>query len=742
MDKRQSRPTRGGRGWRSAAVLGLLIAGCGGGGTGTDRDSGPNKTYLQVAASDADADALHYQWRVTAGTVENRDSAQTVWTMPEGPGLHFAYVTVSDGRGGYVEQQYAVGTDALNTGLPTPAAVSHTAPAIVDVDGSASRLRMSAADATLFAPPAGGAAVQRIVYLPDAAVQVVDQASGVTVFSGLTDLSGEASLPKLAAGQTYNVQCASSINAPLANCVSFVAGAEAKVVAVQPVLGVAQNLRLFGHVGFADGGVCGTISEFFGVQSAASVQLQLADGTALSPVLRANRFGDYAIDASVPVRGALKLQVRCEGYGQLLDVPASSDPNGYVSTLPIELSHQIANSRPQIVKVVASGGDGNVRGRMIVPEAGLSTQLPGNRQFLSMKGLDTRLSACMYYRALGAVKDCDAQGHMIEPITLDDWKRQHQFSPYAGTNTEVAANYINRMDLNLVRRMVATQTGPTDIAFVVCNAPGPDGTGQAEVDAVLDIGLADQKRVACVAMEWSPTPGANGGLPFTKFFTFAPDGTLLLSVNLDGRGEKFMPGTCVACHGGSKYNGRFPEHGSPSPHLGAGFLPFDTGNYLFSSRSDLTEAAQSEAIYQLNQLVRATEASDTTAVSRLIQGWYAGNRKTLDKGYVAPAWQAADAQTPGAARFYHDVVGISCRTCHVSLGSRFDWDSIVLSPSRTRTHVCGGTADVALNASMPNALISRDRVAERVQADPALAALMTSFLGCDKPLPDPAYPKR
>jgi mono/diheme cytochrome c family protein len=243
-------------------------------------------------------------------------------------------------------------------------------------------------------------------------------------------------------------------------------------------------------------------------------------------------------------------------------------------------------------------------------------------------------------------------------------------------------------------------------------------------------------------MEWTPTPGVNGGLPFTKFFTFGPDGALLLSVNLDGRGEKFMPGTCVACHGGSTYNGRFPEHGNPSPYLGAGFLPFDTGNYLFSSRADLTEAAQSDSIFGLNQLVRATETSANTAVSRLIDGWYASGTHVLDKAYVAPAWQAADAQSPGAARFYHDVVGISCRTCHVSLGARFDWDSIVLSPIRARTHVCGGTPDVALNASMPNALISRVRVEARVQADPALAALMTNFLGCDTPSPDPAYPKR
>ena len=43
---------------------------------------------------------------------------------------------------------------------------------------------------------------------------------------------------------------------------------------------------------------------------------------------------------------------------------------------------------------------------------------------------------------------------------------------------------------------------------------------------------------------------------------------------------------------------------------------------------------------------------------------------------------------------------------------------------------------------MPNALVSRDRVAERVRADPALAALMTQFLGCDAPRPDPVYPAR
>src|SRR4051812_6087088 len=115
----------------AAAMCGIaaLVAGCGGG-TGSLADSGVTKTYLSVAAADADGDGLHYQWRVTGGTIDNRDAKETVWTMPDGPGLHFAYVTVSDGKGGYAEQQYAVGSDTLGTEAPVPAPAVNTAPAV------------------------------------------------------------------------------------------------------------------------------------------------------------------------------------------------------------------------------------------------------------------------------------------------------------------------------------------------------------------------------------------------------------------------------------------------------------------------------------------------------------------------------------------------------------------------------------------------------------------------------------
>jgi hypothetical protein len=744
MDRRQPQSLLAKRTSRwLAPVAALLMTSCGGGGTGTEEDSGADKTYLHVEAQDADGDALQYEWRVTAGKIDNRNARETVWTMPDGPGLHFAYVVVSDGKGGYVEQQYAVATDALDTEVPARAPVSHTPPAPNEFSGATGRLRFTAAHATLFTPPGGGTALERHVYLPDTIVQLTHEASGETVFSGRTDLSGEIDLPKLRAGEVYRVRCASTSDAALADCGDpFTAGTEARVRRLVPTLTTARNLRLHGHVQLAGGAACGLENEFFGLRRAATVQLMEADGTTpVGGAQRVNRFGDYALDAAVAVDGRYKLQVRCDGHSETLDVPA--DAGGYVAARPIELSHELANRRPAIVKMVANGPEGSVRGRMIEPLPGdASNDLPGSARFLTAKGRDTRLSACMYYRALGAAKDCDAQGNMIEPITLEDWERRNKFAPHDDGNVEVSAQYINKMDLNLVRFMRATRIAPDNIAFVVCNHPGPEGQSQAEVDEVMRIAFDNERRVACVAMEWSPTPGVNGGRPYTKFYTFGPDGSLLASINLDFRGEKYMPGACVACHGGSQYNGRFPEQGNPSPYLGAGFLPFDTGNYSFAQRRP--ESKQHAAIHDLNQLVRATEPSDDTPTARLVRGWYAGGTTTLDKDYVPPKWLEADADPAGAgaARFYREVVGASCRTCHVSLGPTFDWDAVVLSPVRAAAHVCGGSADIAINASMPNALVSRDRVAERVRADPALAALMTKFLGCATPLPDPVYPAR
>lgn len=725
----------------ASLVLVLTLAACGGGTSGNDRDSGANKTYLSVAASDSDGDALSYQWRVTAGTIANVNARDTVWTLPDGPGLHFAYVMVADGKGGYTEQQYAVSTDALGTQAATPQPVAYTAPASTpDAEGIAKRLRFRAAAGLRFTPPGGGASAERFVYLPDMPVQVLQGTQ--VVFSGSTDLNGEVNLPKLPTA-TYSIRCAGSQESPLADCGAFSVNTaldrQADVRNVALDVGPSTNLRLYGHVAFADGGICGTRNDFFGIETSATVQLLRADGQALLPPRRVNHFGDYSIDASVAINQSLGLRIRCESHDRTVAVVPG--PSGFVSTAPVEVSHQIANARPQITKVVANGPEGNVRGRMIVAEAGaLSNALPGSQRFLSFKGLDSPLSACMYYRSFGAVKDCDAQGRMQSPISFDDWKKQHRFAPYGAGNAEAAATYINERDLRLVRRMVATSTASNNVAFYVCNNPGPDGSSQAEVDEVIRLGLADERRVACVAMEWSVTANVNGGLPFTKFLIFGPDGALIPSVNLDGRGEKFLPGGCTACHGGSHVGGRFPEKGNPSPFLGARFLPFDTGNYLFSTRSEYTEGAQSKAFYDLNRHVASTEGPVSLATGALIDGWYSGGSTSLNKDYVAPAWRGSQDST----RFYREVIGTSCRTCHVALGAPFNWDALAPASfkDRVNAHACGGGPNLAINASMPNALASLDRLVERAKADSELARVMGLYLGCVTASPDPVYPRR
>ena len=743
--------------WRARRALAvsllvsLSLAACGGGGTGTEKDSGTNKTYLSVDATDADGDALSYQWRVTSGTVENRNAKDTVWTMPDGPGLHFAYVTVSDGKGGYVEQQYAVASDTLGTSAPTRVARSYTPLPPTETEGSTDRLRISSADTTMFASTSGASALRR-VYIADVQVQVTKVGGGV-VFTGPSDVSGEVKLPKLEFGvNNYQVCMSTAQGVVLTDC-QFISGDDlATVRELSPVLPAARNLHLYGHVALSDGGACGAQNEFFAIQSAATVQLRLVDGTLLTNPVRVNRFGDYALDAAVPATGKLQVAVQCEGYSGLVDVPAS--PGGYNSATPLEVPHVvIPNSRPRLVKMVAAGADGNVRGKMIVSETKASSnELPGPDRFLTYKGQDTRLSACKYYLALGAVASCDSQGNMVDPISFDDWKRLNGFKP-TGSTAEVAANYINKRDLNLVRRMVATQSAPDHISFYVCNHPGPLGTSQQEVDDLLTAGLNDEKRIACVAMEWSVSIGTNTGKPFTKFFTFAPSGALLASVNLDGRGEKFMPGACVACHGGSKYNGKFPEKGAASAHLGANFLPFDTGNYLFGSATELSESTQSASFFELNRLVRATELDTlNTATSKLIRGWYGdGATTTLNKAYVPQAWMDLKAEAGGgysdADEFYRQVVGSSCRTCHTSLGAKYNWDADVGNfrdggSLKLKKRFCGGDFEIAINASMPNALITHDRLFERARSEPALATLISKYLGCSAPAPDPVYPQR
>jgi hypothetical protein len=100
---------------------------------------------LTVDGSEFFGNPLSYQWRATDGQIVTPNSKTTNWTLPNGPGIHFAYVLVSNGKGGYTEGRIAVNTDGNTTttgglrnqyGVAQPVPVPSFPQTIIQVKGT------------------------------------------------------------------------------------------------------------------------------------------------------------------------------------------------------------------------------------------------------------------------------------------------------------------------------------------------------------------------------------------------------------------------------------------------------------------------------------------------------------------------------------------------------------------------------------------------------------------------------
>jgi hypothetical protein len=379
-----------------------------------------------------------------------------------------------------------------------------------------------------------------------------------------------------------------------------------------------------------------------------------------------------------------------------------------------------------------------------------SDHVPAGNQFLTFSALtnydlqpvngvggplDNRASACAYYRDLGVVDGCTVDGQPTgNQLTFAEWKLYWGFgSPFSN---EVSAKYANLADLNLQRDMHTLSwpvvrpdnTIGTDVASYVCNSPNPPE------DVTLSNTRLGNNLVACVSFEFSVTykPGTNvaynNGQPFTKFLTFGPTGELLLSVNLDGRGEKFIPGACVACHGGSDYEGRYGVSGNPpDPNLFAKFIPYDLDNYQFSTTLGFGRADQEDELRALNMFVLDTDPYTPTV--ELINGWYPTPNSNFNGSFVPPGWV-------GHEDLYNAFVEPHCRMCHVAY--RLDWvpfdtyanfsDPSVLYYLASR--VCGAPSIERYKYSMPNTKQTFDRFWTSTGGTPGVnnPAMLLAFL--------------
>ena len=236
---------------------------------------------------------------------------------------------------------------------------------------------------------------------------------------------------------------------------------------------------------------------------------------------------------------------------------------------------------------------------------------------------NTTAYATAYYAAIDPTNAKD---------TLDKWKAANGFGNSA-TGTETTVVFGDVRDLGYGRRITARKTlDDGTIAVMVENylvSPAADYTYSSfNLDAAV---VRDQRwHVGTNAIEFSAASctasdsdaGVTADLDASSSRSSTPSipttGQRLLAANLDGRGDKAMPGICITCHGG-RGDPLTPAAGSPTglplfPWVGnsasqkrgdvqAHLQPLIVDSFGYSTTPGYTRADQEAALKTINQLV-------------------------------------------------------------------------------------------------------------------------------------------
>ncbi len=258
-------------------------------------------------------------------------------------------------------------------------------------------------------------------------------------------------------------------------------------------------------------------------------------------------------------------------------------------------------------------------------------------------------------------KKIDPQG---SKLTFENWLTANGYNSSSGANafnSDAEAIYFNNGDLGFGRWMGMKTNVNGDIAYFVSNYKTPDDAITAR-----NTGKPKQGLLATVCMEYSADPtvlnsaSPNPKIPttntnrYTKFYIFNNQNQRISGIDLDHKGDKFVPHLCIICHGGEKPAG--------DPNVKARFLPFDLESFKYSANQNFNLAAQSTAFKALNAATLRTVP--TPAVTDLVQGWYGGPGLpgNYNMDYIPSGWN----DTPAHQYLYANVVKISCRSCHVT----------------------------------------------------------------------------
>lgn len=328
------------------------------------------------------------------------------------------------------------------------------------------------------------------------------------------------------------------------------------------------------------------------------------------------------------------------------------------------------------------------------------------------RGIESEVSATAYYTLV------DPNG---EAETLQGWLDTRGFNSDVVSESEFAhAIYLNNYDLGFGRDMFMRTDDCGNVYTYVENYPS------------LEAAIQKRGNFATVVMEYAPLElpvnGVCGDEPkMVKFFSYVPDNSTgdrvrALSMNFDGRGEKFLPGVCTACHAGSPTNITEFVAGLSQPEvlvdeinnltldqkveaadLNATFMPFDLDSFLYTEATngalvdsdydpqnftedqlqEFSREGQLDQFLTFNKAVIRThldhqaqltdpdEQARWDAPIALINSWYGTDISNLadvdllegtafDGSAILDGWL-------GEEDLYHDVFARYCRACHIQL---------------------------------------------------------------------------
>ncbi len=321
--------------------------------------------------------------------------------------------------------------------------------------------------------------------------------------------------------------------------------------------------------------------------------------------------------------------------------------------------------------------------------------------------------------------------------TLTKWKSANGFD--TGTGTQVTAVFGDSRDLGFGRRMTARQNPDGTLAFFVENYLVKTGAAYGFSPINLEAAIVrDPKSLVYLAgIEFSPGPA--GGASFAKFFNFdVVTGEREIMVNIDGRGDKAMPGPCITCHGG-RADALTPPDASGKPRFNLlqnavsrtrgdtqGQLPpFEVDTFQFSDDAWL-HAGGAGSDSQDDEpdgpvFVPAARAVGVAGRRLPTQGEFrrvAGHRRRARQGVLRrrrPAQPAyADVNVPaswttaGQIPLYTTVIAPACRVCHVMRGTGMQSDIDFTTYEKFQPYADRTFATVVNRGNMPLAKLVYD----------------------------------